>query len=65
MGRLQQKDLRLVLEAAAELDLPLPGTALVNNLFRSVQRAGMGRKGTQALMYALEQLGGFTVAEDE
>jgi 3-hydroxyisobutyrate dehydrogenase len=65
MVDLQQKDLRLVLEAAAELDLPLPGTALVNNLFRSVQRAGMGRKGTQALMYALEQLGGFTVAEDE
>ncbi len=65
MVDLQQKDLRLVLEAAAELDLPLPGTALVNNLFRSVQRAGMGRKGTQALMYAFEQLGGFTVAEDE
>lgn len=65
MVDLQQKDLRLVLEAAAELDLPLPGTALANNLFRSVQRAGMGRKGTQSLMYALEQLGGFTVAEDE
>ena len=65
MVDLQQKDLRLTLEAAAELDLPLPGTALVNNLFRSVQRAGMGRKGTQALMYALEQLGGFQVAEDE
>ncbi len=65
MVDLQQKDLRLALEAAAELDLPLPGTALVNNLFRSVQRAGMGRKGTQSLMYALEQLGGFQVAEDE
>ena len=62
---LQQKDLRLVLEAAAELNLPLPGTALVNQLFRSVQAADMGKKGTQALIHALERLGHFKAAREE
>ncbi len=62
---LQQKDLRLVLEAAAEMNLPLPGTALVNQLFRSIQAAGMGKKGTQALIHALERLGHFTAAQEK
>ena len=59
----QQKDLRLVLEAAAELSVPMPGTALVNQLFRSAQAAGLGQKGTQALIHALERLGNFTAAD--
>ena len=64
MIRLQQKDLRLVLEAAAALDLPLPGTALVSQLFRSAEAAGLGDKGTQALIHALEVLGNFKVHKD-
>ena len=63
MVRLQQKDLRLVLEAAASLDLPMPGTALVHQMFRAVEADGLGDKGTQAIVHAMEKLGNFTVKE--
>jgi len=56
MVGLQQKDLRLVMETAEELHLPLPGAALVNQLFRAVEAAGGGGLGTQALIQALERL---------
>lgn len=56
MVRLQQKDLRLVMEAADELQLPLPGTSLVRQLFRAVEASGGGELGTQALVTALEHL---------
>jgi len=59
--RLQQKDLRLALAAAEELKLPLPGTALVQQLFRAVEAAGMGEKGTQALILALEKLADYRI----
>ncbi len=55
---LQQKDLRLVQELAAQLHLPLPGTALVQQLFTAVEARGGGELGTQALVQALEQLAG-------
>ena len=55
--KLQQKDLRLALSAADELSVPLPGTGLVHSLFNAVEAAGMGEKGTQALITALEKLG--------
>lgn len=58
MVRLQQKDLRLALEAAAEVDLPMPGSALVHQLYRHVQAMGGGDEGTQALVRAYEALGG-------
>lgn len=61
MVKLQQKDLRLALEAAAQMNLPLPGTALVHQLFRAVEAEGLGNKGTQSLIHALEKLGNFTV----
>ena len=51
---LQQKDLRLVLEAADELGVPLPGTALVFQLYRALQRRGLGAEGNHALVKALE-----------
>lgn len=53
---LQQKDLRLVLEAADEVGVPLPGTALIFQLYRTLQRAGLGHEGNHALVKALEQL---------
>lgn len=55
--RLQQKDLRLVLATAEELELPLPGAALVQQLFRALQASGEGELGTQALIKAIERLG--------
>jgi len=56
MVKLQQKDLRLVMEAANEVSVSLPGTALVHQLFNAVQAAGGGELGTQALITAVEKL---------
>jgi 3-hydroxyisobutyrate dehydrogenase-like beta-hydroxyacid dehydrogenase len=53
---LQQKDLRLALEAADELGVPLPGTALVFQLYRALQRRGLGGDGNHALVKALEEM---------
>lgn len=58
---LQQKDLRLVLEAADELGLALPGTALVYQMYRALQRRGLGSDGNHALVKALEELTGVVV----
>ncbi len=54
--RLQQKDLRLVLELAGNLGVPLPGIALVQQLFTAVAAAGGEAQGTQAILLALERL---------
>jgi 2-hydroxy-3-oxopropionate reductase len=56
MVRLQQKDLRLALAAAAALGVALPTTALVHQLFAAVEAHGGGGLGTQALVTALEAL---------
>ena len=42
---LMQKDLRLALASAEELELPLPGLSLVHQLCRSVEAAGDGGEG--------------------
>lgn len=55
---LQQKDLRLVLEAADQIGVPLPGVALVFQLYRSLQSQGLGGEGNHALIKALENLWG-------
>jgi len=61
--RHQQKDLRLVLSFAAELGLPLPGTALVQQMLRAVEAEGLGEKGTQAAVVAMEKLAGRKLTE--
>lgn len=58
---LQQKDLRLVLEAADEIGVPLPGTALIFQFYRTLQQQGLGSEGNHALVKALENLAGFQV----
>jgi 3-hydroxyisobutyrate dehydrogenase len=50
------KDMGIALEEAKRMDLSLPGLALANQLYLAVKAQGYGRKGTQALMLALEQL---------
>src|ERR1700722_6587469 len=54
----QQKDLRLVLESARELGLPLLGTSLVHQLYNKLQSDGKGGLGNHALIQALEDLSG-------
>lgn len=56
MVDLQQKDLRLVLEYAEQLNLPLPGVALANQLMRSLQAQNRGSDGTQALIDVIRKL---------
>jgi 3-hydroxyisobutyrate dehydrogenase len=58
---LQQKDLRLVLEAADQLGVPVVGTSLVFNLYRTLQAEGLGAEGNHALVKALERLSGIEV----
>ncbi len=58
---LQQKDLRLVLEAAGELGVPLLGTSLISSLYRTLQAHELGAEGNHALIKALENLSGITV----
>ena len=58
MVKLALKDLRLVLETAAQLNVPLFTTALVSQIFRSAQRADLGDEGIQAYVKVLEGLAG-------
>ncbi|MCQ3978994.1 MAG: 2-hydroxy-3-oxopropionate reductase [Anaerolineae bacterium] len=58
---LQQKDVRLILNAADELGVPLPGTALIFQLYRTLQAQGLGSEGNHALVKALEHLAGFEI----
>jgi len=52
------KDMGIALDEARRMNLSLPGLALANQLYLAVQAQGWGRKGTHALMLALEQLAG-------
>jgi len=58
MVDLQQKDLRLVLDAAYAEHLSLPGTSLAHALYTALQQDGGGREGNHALIRAIERLGG-------
>jgi 3-hydroxyisobutyrate dehydrogenase len=52
------KDMGIALDEAKRMGLSLPGLALANQLYLAVKAQGWGRKGTHALMLALEQLSG-------
>lgn len=55
---LQQKDLRIALDAADHHGVPMPGVALVFQLYRGLQERGLGGEGNHALVKALEELSG-------
>ncbi len=58
---LQQKDVRLALDAADKLGVPLPATGLIFQLYRTLQAQGLGSEGNHGLVKALENLAGFEV----
>jgi len=60
---LQQKDLRLVLEAADQMGVPALATSMVFNLYRTLQSQGLGSEGNHALTKALENLAGLQVGK--
>ena len=62
---LQQKDIRLVLEAADDLGVPLLGTGIIFQLYRALQDQGFGSEGNHALVKALENMSGIRVGEGD
>ena len=50
------KDMGIALEESKKMGLVMPGLALANQLYLAVQAQGYGRKGTHALMLALENI---------
>jgi 3-hydroxyisobutyrate dehydrogenase len=60
---LQQKDLRLALEAAEEMGIPLIATSMVSHMYRTLQKQGIGAEGNHALIKALEHLAGIEVGK--
>ena len=63
MVELLQKDLRLVNEAAESTKTPLLATTLIHQLFSSLEAAGDGKNGTQALVKAVERLANVEVKQ--
>jgi 3-hydroxyisobutyrate dehydrogenase len=54
------KDMGIALAEAEKMNLCLPGLALTKQLYEAVRAQGFGRKGTQALMLALEHINNVT-----
>ena len=50
------KDMGIALKEAERMKLSLPGLALAKQLYEAVRAQGYGRKGTQAMMLALEHI---------
>ena len=50
------KDMGIALEEARKMNLSLPGLSLVQQLYIATKAQGHGRKGTQALLLALEKI---------
>jgi 3-hydroxyisobutyrate dehydrogenase len=54
------KDMGIALAEAEKMNLSLPGLGLAKQLYESVRAIGYGRKGTQALLLALERMSGIS-----
>jgi 3-hydroxyisobutyrate dehydrogenase len=52
------KDMGIALKEAEAMNLCLPGLALTKQLYEAVRAQGYGKKGTQALLLALETMSG-------
>ena len=61
---LQQKDVKLILEAAGEMGVPVLATSTAFHLYRTLQKRGLGREGNHALVKALEYLADIEVGSE-
>jgi 2-hydroxy-3-oxopropionate reductase len=61
MARLHQKDMRIVLETAHELGLPLPGATLVAQYVNALVGRGEGELDSAALATVLERMAGLEI----
>ena len=50
------KDLRIIMETAESVEMPLPATSLVQQMYRGMQADGLLEKGTQAVSKMVEKL---------
>ncbi len=50
------KDMGIALDECRRMNLKLPGLTMVHSLYQQAQQMGHGRKGTQALFLALDEL---------
>lgn len=64
MVKLQQKDLRLVLEAAQEQHVPLAVTSAARQYYTAVEALGLAEEGTQAVVKAVERLASIEARQD-
>jgi 2-hydroxy-3-oxopropionate reductase len=60
MVKLQQKDLRLVMDAANRNHTALPAAGLAHQMLAAVEAEGRGEDGTQSLVRIFERLAGLT-----
>ncbi len=65
MIKLMHKDLRLINDAARDMQLPLPITSLIQQFYHVLQEKKLGNEGTQAYIKVLEQLSGVEVKGSE
>jgi 3-hydroxyisobutyrate dehydrogenase len=63
MVRLQQKDLRLILEAADQKHVPMSVTSLARAWFTALEAEGLGDEGTQAIIKAVEKQAGIVARQ--
>lgn len=61
-ARLHQKDMRIALETAHSLGIPLPGAALAAQYVNTLVGTGKGELDSAAIATALEQMAGITIA---
>ncbi len=64
MVKLQQKDLRLITEAAQERSVPLAVTSMARQYLTAVEAMGLGDEGTQAVVKAVEALAGVEARQE-
>ncbi len=50
------KDLRIIMGTAESIEMPLPATSLVQQMYRGMQAEGLMEKGTQAVSMMVEKL---------
>lgn len=62
---LHQKDMRIVMEAAHELGVALPGAAMVTHYLNAVVGHGKGENDSISILELQEQLSGITVSKDD
>ena len=62
---LHQKDMRIVMEAAHELGIALPGAAMVTHYLNAVVGHGKGENDSISILELQEQLSGISVSKDD